>query len=104
MKKILFFLAIAMFTVPAVSFAGAIPLAVSLSNGVSASYFVDDATAATEYSISTGHDQGNRIYFSGNSDARIYYNEIDVKFTSGDLLGAHVSSFASDADSYTGVL
>jgi hypothetical protein len=105
MKTILLILSIVAFSLPVLSFAGEVPDVVSLSNNVSATYFVDATSDATEYSISTGHSQGNRAFFSGNSDSRIYYTDLTDTFASStDLLTSHVSSFESNSGDYTGAL
>ena len=104
MKKIII-MAFLLTVVPMLACAGALPADIKTSKGVSSSYFVNATTDATEYSISTGHSQGNRVFFSGSSDAKIYFNDLgDAAFASTDLLQAHVASFESAAGSYDGAL
>ena len=102
-KALIVLLGVTLF--PVLAFSGDLPADIKLSNNVSASYFVN-ADPATEYSVSTGHIQGNRVYFSGSNDQLIYYNDIadGSTFASNDLLQTHKSSFASDEDSYDGNL
>ena len=102
MKKIFFVLAVLVFTAPVTSFAAdQFPVSIiTLSKGVSGTYFIN--TEGTEYSLSTGHAQGNRVYATTSKDSLIYYKVLDTTFASTDLLDAHnADSFASTPGDYT---
>ena len=75
----------------------------SLSNGVSGTYFANNAGTndATAFQISTGHAQGNVVYATGNFVSDIYFKDIaGAKFASTDLLQTELaySSTAFDTD------
>lgn len=103
MKKIFVFLAVLVFC-STVSFAAEIEdklTSTQLSNQVSGTYF-SDATGtgsndATNYVISTGHAQGDKVYASGNFVVEIYFKDISGdKFASSDLITS-MSSFDSSS-------
>jgi hypothetical protein len=102
MKKIII-IALVLTVVPMMAFAAAgdWPSDITRSNGVLGSYYVN-ANPATEYSLSTGHTQGNRVYFSGSNDSKIYAIILadSVVLSSDNLLKAHEPAFSSDSTKY----
>lgn len=97
MKKTFLILAVLAFSAPVTSFAGDFPTdLLTLSKDVSGSYFINGT--ATEYSFSTGHKQGNKVYATSSKDSLIYVRDLDTTTFSSDLLlTAHNVEFASAA-------
>ncbi len=101
MKKILY-LVILCSLVPTLLFAAADDLPAhltanqKLSNGVSGSYSVDGTQ--TNYFISTGHEQGSKVYASGNFVSEIFYKDLTAAFASSDLLDGDAFTSADFAN------
>ena len=102
MKKIVLVLVLLVMAVPVVSFsAGLFPAdLLTLSKKVSGSYFIN--SGATEYSLSTGHKQGDKVFATSSNDSLIYYKQLAkaVTFASSDLLQSHNGNFASVDDGF----
>lgn len=76
-----------------------------LSSGVVGTYWVNVEGKATECSMSTAHEQGNRAYATSSNDQAIYYFEPGHSpIVSGDLLDEHNPSFVSDHAKFTKTL
>lgn len=71
-----------------------------LSNQVSGTYWSNASAAgandATNYVLSTGHAQGNKVYASGNFVSEIYTKDASDPFASSDLISS-APSFDSSA-------
>ena len=73
-------------------------LGAKLSNGVSGTYAANnDSGNPTQFAISTGHAQGNKVYATGSFTTTIYTKDSSDPFVSTDLLG-DPSAFDSSAN------
>ena len=84
---------------------GTVLTSTTLSNNVFGEYVSNGSgTTATEYSVSTGHAQGNKIYMSGSYVSELFVWEAaeGVKITSADLFKG-VTKTDFDSSTFDGI-